>query len=89
MLPARLNDYSNWDEVDISHVSELAICHVVLHGNQKNTIRLHCRISHSREILNEIHFAMAYNVTCRKLTIAYVQMRKIAKPFLSALSGNQ
>ena len=36
---------------------------------QKNTIGLHCWISHSRAILNGIHVAVGYNVTTRKLTI--------------------
>ena len=52
------------------HISEFAICHVVLYGNVSGRrIGLYCWISHSREILNGIHVAVAYNVTNRKLTI--------------------
>ena len=55
-------------------VSEFAI--FTLYGTptykwQKNTIGLHCWISHSRRILNEIQVAGAYNVTNRKLAIIF------------------
>ena len=42
--------------------SDFAICHIVRHGNvwQKNTIGLHCWISHSKGILNGIYVAVAY-----------------------------
>ena len=52
--------------------SEVVSCHVVRHSNvngRRIQLRLHCLISHSREILNGIHVAVAYNVTNRKLSI--------------------
>ena len=59
---------------------------------QKNTIGLYCWISHSKEILNGIHIAVAYNVTNRKFTSntdltasrkAYMELMKTSQIFLS------
>ena len=38
---------------------------------QKNSIGIHCWISHSRAILNEIQVAVPYNALNRKITIVF------------------
>ena len=49
-------------------VCDLSCCTARQRKWQKNTIQLHCWISHSRGILNGIHIAVEYSVTNRILT---------------------
>ena len=54
-------------KVTISDVCDLSCC-TARERKWKNTIELHCWISHSRGILNGICVAVAFNVTNCKLT---------------------
>ena len=49
-------------------VYDLSCCMVRQRKWQKNTVGLHCWITHSRRILNGIHVAVTYNGTNRKFT---------------------